>query len=323
MSIVIGKKKVGLGYPTFIIAELGINHNGDVALAKDLIDAAVSCGADAVKFQKRTVPVVFGTALNDKREVPRDLLEKAIARGVLPPDSVTRLRATDFGDTHNGDQKWALEFTHDEYAEIDRYCAEKGIMWSASPWDEASVDFLAEFEVPFYKVASASLTDDELLRHIRSKGKPVVLSTGGSSTEQIRHAVDEVGKDDLILLHCTAAYPKLFNAESRAHINLRAIGTLRSTFPTVPVGFSSNDGTRVPAFGAAALGAVMVEVHLTLSHKMWGSDQASSMEPVWFRDLCEWIRGFEECMGDGIKVVYPEEIEVMKKLRRVGQTTGL
>ncbi len=317
MPVVIGTKKVGPGYPCFIVAEVGINHNGDVEIARQLIKVAAECGADAVKFQKRTVPVVYGAVLNDKRDVPRDFLEKAIARGVLPKESVDRLIASDFKDTRNGDQKWGLELTEAEYFEIDSYCKELGIIWSASPWDEDSVDFLEQFDVPFYKVASASLTDDSLLGRMRSKGKPVVLSTGGSSMEQIVHAVEVLGTENLVLLQCTAAYPKSTTPESRSRINLRGMDTLRNAFPTVPVGFSSNDGTRLPVFGAAARGAVMVEVHLTLSHSMWGSDQASSMEPVWFRDVCEWIRGLEQCLGDGRKIVYPEEVDVMKKLRRV------
>lgn len=318
MSVQIGSRRVGPGHPCFIVAELGINHNGDVEIAKKLIDSAAECGADAVKFQKRTVPVVYASSMGDKREVPREFLEKTIKRGVLPRESVDRLMATDFKDTRNGDQKWGLELTEAEYRQIDRHCIERGIMWSASPWDEDSVEFLDRLDVPFYKVASASLTDDSLLRHMRTTGKPVVLSTGGSSMEQIRHAVSVLGTENLILLQCTAAYPKEMTPESRSRINLRGMDTLRNAFPTVPVGFSSNDGTRIPVFGAAARGAVIVEVHLTLSHRMWGSDQASSMEPVWFRDICEWIRGYEECLGDGQKVVYEEEIAVMKKLRRVG-----
>jgi N-acetylneuraminate synthase len=315
-TVRIGTQQVGAGQPAFIVAEIGINHNGDIAAAKSLVDAAVKAGADAVKFQKRTVPVVFSEAeLEKPRDVPRWLLEAAISRGVLPARSVERLQKSDFKDARNGDQKYALEFTAAEYAEIDRYCRSCGIQWSASPWDEYSVDFLAEFNVPFYKVASASLTDDGLLRHIRSKGRPIMLSTGGSTMEQIRHAVDVLGKDDLIVLHCTAAYPKS-PSSALASINLRVMDTLRDEFPGVPIGFSSNDGGRIPAFAAAARGAVMLEAHLTLEHAMWGSDQASSMEPVWFRDLVEWVRTFELALGDGVKTVYPDEADVMKKLRR-------
>ncbi len=317
MYVTIGGKAVGPGRPTFIVAEIGINHNGSVDLAKKLIDVAVKAECDAVKFQKRTVDVVFSEEERNKpREVPRWLLEAAIERGVLPEESVRRLTSTDFKDTRNGDQKYALEFTREEYAAIDAYCRAKGILWSASPWDEGSVDFLAEFNVPFYKVASASLTDDELLWRIRSKGKPVVLSTGGSTMEQIRHAVDVLGREDLVVLHCTAAYPKHDFIEALSSLNLRCVDTLASEFPGIPIGFSGNDANRIPAFAAVARGAVMLEKHLTLGHEMWGSDQASSMEPVWFYELCRWVRDLPTVLGDGVKVIYPEEVDIMKKLRR-------
>jgi N-acetylneuraminate synthase len=315
-AISIGGKLVGPGRPTFIIAELGINHNGDIGIAKQLIDVAAHAGAHAVKFQKRAVEVVFSEVDRDKpREVPRELLETAIKRGVLPQENVERLAKSGFADTRNGDQKYALELSYREYEEIDVYCREAGILWSSSPWDEESVDFLARFNVPFYKVASASLTDDGLLRHIRSKGRPVILSTGGSTMAQIDHAVEVLGKDNLVILQCTAAYPKNLD-DALAHINLRVMDTFRARYPRVPIGFSSNDGGRIPAFAAAARGAAVVEMHLTLGHKMWGSDQPSSMEPVWFRDLCEWTRNLPAILGDGKKTVYPEEVEVMKKLRR-------
>jgi len=313
----IGRHHVGYGCPPWVVAEIGINHNGSVEEAKQLIDAGVNAGADAVKFQKRTVPVVFSLQeLEKARDVPRWLLEAAIERGVLPQENVARLQASNFTDTRNGDQKWALEFSKGEYEQIDQYCKQKKILWSASPWDEESVDFLAEFDVPFYKVASASLTDDGLLGHIRSKNKPVVLSTGGSTMQQVRHAVEVLGKENLVILHCTAAYPKEGSVEALRQINLRVMDALSEEFPSVPIGFSSNDGGRIPAFAAAARGAVMIEAHLTLDHKRWGSDQASSMEPVWFRDLCEWSHSLFDLLGDGVKVVYPSEQEVMAKLRR-------
>ncbi|MDP2665118.1 MAG: N-acetylneuraminate synthase family protein, partial [bacterium] len=315
-SVQIGKKSVGAGHPAFIIAELGINANGSVELAKKLIDVAVKAGADAVKFQKRTVDVVFSSEeLNKPREVPREFLESAMKRGVLPEESVKRLTTSDFKDTRNGDQKYALEFSHSEYGEIDVYCREHNILWSASPWDEASVDFLSQFDVPFYKVASASLTDDELLKHMRSKGKPVVLSTGGSTMDQIHHAVGVLGRENLVILHCTAAYPKAESDRVLSVINLDCIHTLSREFPDIPIGFSGNDSGRVPAFAAVAMGAVMLEKHLTLNREMWGSDQASSIEPNDFTELCEWTRVLHIARGDGIKTVYPEEVEVMKKLR--------
>lgn len=316
-QVQLGKKMVGEGQPTFIIAEIGINHNGDVALAKKLIDLAVSAGSDAVKFQKRTVDVVYTKeALDTKREVPREILEKAIARGVLPKENVARLEASDFTDTTNGDQKYALELSKEEYAEIDRYCADKGILWFASPWDEASVDFLAEFNIPAYKVASASLTDDGLLRHMRSKGKPIILSTGLSDMQMVRHAVEVLGQENLMIMQCTGVYPKTDSDQTLSMINLNVIKTYQKEFPDVPIGFSSNDTGIIPTFAAVAMGAVMIEKHITLERGMWGSDQASSVEPGPYTTLCRWIRDFRVTCGDGVKVVYPEEIEVAKKLRR-------
>jgi len=316
-KVSIAHKVVGHSEPVFIVAELGINHNGDVKIAKQLIDKAVDAGADAVKFQKRTVDIVFSPEEREKsREVPRFLIEQAIARGVLPQESVARLTASDFKDTRNGDQKYALEFTKEEYAEIDRYCKEKGILWFASPWDEDSVDFLEEFNPPAYKIASASLTDDGLLRHIHSKGRPVILSTGLSNIEMVRHAVEVLGTDNLIVLQCTGVYPKEETGRILPMINLRALQTLREEFPDVPIGFSGNDPGIVPTFAAAAMGAVLIEKHLTLERGMWGSDQGSSVEPGAFANLCRWIREHHISLGDGQKVIYPEEEEVIKKLRR-------
>jgi len=317
VKVPIAHKIVGHSEPVFIVAELGINHNGDIKIAKHLIDKAVEAGADAVKFQKRTVDVVFSPEEREKsRDVPRFLIEHAIARGVLPQDSVARLTASDFKDTRNGDQKYALEFTKEEYAEIDRYCKEKGILWFASPWDEGAVDFLEEFAPPAYKIASASLTDDGLLRHIRSKGRPIILSTGLSNMEMVRHAVNVLGTDELIVLQCTGVYPKAESERMLSMINLRGIHTLQKEFPDVPVGFSGNDPGIVPTFAAVAMGAVLVEKHLTLERGMWGSDQASSVEPGPFASLCRWIREHHITLGDGGKNIHPEEVDVIKKLRR-------
>lgn len=316
-KVSIAHKIVGHSEPVFIVAELGINHNGDVELAKKLIDKAVEAGADAVKFQKRTVDVVFSQEEREKpRDVPRFLIEQAIARGALSKESVARLSATDFKDTRNGDQKHALEFSKDEYAEIDRYCKEKGILWFASPWDEDAVDFLEEFNVPAYKIASASLTDDGLLRHIRSKGRPVILSTGMSDLAMVRHAVEVLGEGDLVVLQCTGVYPKAESERMLSMINLRGIQTLQKEFPDVPVGFSGNDPGIVPTFAAVAMGAALIEKHLTLERGMWGSDQASSVEPGPFASLCRWVREHHIALGNGEKNIHPEEIDVMKKLRR-------
>jgi len=282
----IADRWVGPGHPCFIVAEIGINHNGDLDIAKQLIDAAVAAGCDAVKFQKRTLGVVY------------------------TPEELARPRENPFGPT-NGDLKRALELDRDEYKEIDSYCREKNIFWFASCWDEGSVDFIAEFDPPCFKIASASLTDDNLLRHYRRFRKPVILSTGMSTIEQIDHAVDILGSEDLILLHSTSTYPARLD-----ELNLRCIATLRSRYP-VPIGYSGHEVGLPPTVAAAALGACMIERHITLDRAMWGSDQAASVEPRGFERLVREIRGVKEALGDGMKRVYEREIPVMKKLRRV------
>lgn len=283
----IGDHLVGDGQPCFIVAEIGINHNGSVEIAKKLIDAAVLAGCDAVKFQKRTIEVVYTS------------------------EELTRPRESPFGST-NGDLKRGLEFGQREYEEIDHYCREKNILWYASCWDEGSVDFIEQFNPPCYKIASACLTDDNLLRHHRWYGRPVILSTGMSTLEQIDHAVEVLGADDLVILHCTSTYPSQVE-----ELNLRAIHTLRERYD-VPVGYSGHEVGLAPSVGAAALGACMIERHVTLDRAMWGSDQAASVEWQGFWRLVKDIRAIERAMGDGVKCLWPSEVPVMNKLRRVG-----
>lgn len=282
----IGNKIVGDGYPCFIIAEIGINHNGSVSLAKKMIDIAVTTGCDAVKFQKRTVDVVY-----TKEELAKE-------------------RNSVFGKT-NGDLKRGLEFGKEEYREIDNYCRQHGIMWFASCWDEQSVDFMEEFDVPCYKIASASLTDDSLLKHTKTKGKPVLLSTGMSTMEQIRHAVEILGEDDLILYHCTSTYPS--NADET---NLRVIETFRKEF-SCPIGYSGHERGVTPSVLAVALGANSVERHITTDRTNWGSDQAASLEMAGLYHLVRDVRQTPVLLGDGEKVVYPRELPIIDKLRRV------
>lgn len=285
--IQIGNKKVGDGQPCFIVAEIGINHNGDIDLAKRLISVAVAAGCDAVKFQKRTVEVVYS----------REELEKP--------------RESPFGTT-NGDLKHALEFGFDEYQEIDAFCRSVKMCWYASPWDEGSVDFLEQFHVPVYKIASASLTDDNLLRSIRQTGKPVILSTGMSTYEEIDHAVEVLGKQDLVLMHATSTYPAYYD-----ELNLRAIPTMAARYG-VPIGYSGHETGIPTSVCAAALGACCVERHITLDRAGWGTDQAASLEPNGISRLVRDIRLWEQAQGDGIKRVYEREFPVIKKLRRVG-----
>ncbi len=282
----IGGKKIGEGCPVFITAEIGINHNGDINIAKKLIDMAVFAGCDAVKFQKRTIDVVY------------------------TKEDLDRPRETPFGNT-NGELKEALEFGEQEYQEIDRYCKERNIMWFASPWDIGSVDFLEKFDIPCYKIASPSLTDDDLLKHVKSKGKPIILSTGMSTIEQINHAVEIIGEENLILLHCTSTYPS-----KPEELNLRVILQLREMFD-FPIGYSGHETGVVPSVMAAILGARVIERHITLDRAMWGSDQSASLEPNGLNIMVRDIKLMPVCLGDGKKKVFESEKPILEKLRRV------
>ena len=285
-SVKIADKIIGDGYPCFIIAEIGINHNGSVTLAKKMIDIAVTTGCDAVKFQKRTVDVVY-----TKEELAKE-------------------RKSVFGNT-NGDLKRGLEFGEKEYREIDEYCKRKGILWFASCWDEGSVDFMEKFDIPCYKIASASLTDDNLLKYTRAKQKPILLSTGMSTMEEIRHAVSILGEDNLVIFHCTSTYPS--NTEE---MNLRVIETFKREFDC-PIGYSGHERGVTPSVLAVALGANAVERHITVDRTNWGSDQAASLEMAGLYHLVRDIRQVPYLLGDGIKKVYPRELPIIDKLRRV------
>ena len=287
MAVTIAGRTIGGQNPCYVVAEIGINHNGDLGLAKRLIDVAVSSGCSAVKFQKRTVEVVYSAA------------------------ELERPRESPFGET-NGDLKRKLEFGRDQYQEIDSYCGDKGIVWFASPWDEASVDFLEQFDVPCHKVASASLTDDKLLRHMRATGKPIILSTGMSTMDQIDHAVEVLGRENLVILHATSTYPAGYD-----ELNLKVIPVLAQRFK-VPVGYSGHETGISSSVAAVVLGASMVERHLTLDRAMWGSDQAASLEPNGMQRLLRDIRLVETALGDGQKRLLDREKPIMEKLRRVG-----
>ncbi|HMD18492.1 MAG TPA: N-acetylneuraminate synthase family protein [Terriglobales bacterium] len=288
-EIRLGSKVVGAGKPCYVIAEIGINHNGDIDLAKKLINVASGSGCDAVKFQKRTIDVVY-TA-----------------------EELAKPRESPFGAT-NGDLKRGLEFEQEEYEEIDRYCREVKIDWFASCWDEASVDFIAQFKVPCFKVASASLTDDNLLRHTRAVGTPIILSTGMSTMKEVDHAVEVLGKKELILLHACSTYPAYYE-----ELNLHVIDVLRDRY-RVPVGYSGHETGLPSSVAAAVLGACIIERHITLDRSMWGSDHAASLEPNGITRLVRDIRLIEKSMGDGVKRVLEREQPIIKKLRRVGAT---
>lgn len=317
-TVKIGDFPVGAEERTFIIAEIGINHNGDITLAKKLIDLAVTAGCDAVKFQKRTVSVVYTEEeLSKPRTMCKTVLENAIKRCVFDDNAKKRLIDSDFEASTNGDLKYAIELKPEEYVEIDDYCKKKGIIWFASCWDEKSVNFIDQFNPPCYKIASPSLTDDDLLRYTRSKGKPIILSTGMSDLPMIKHAVDVLGRNELILMHCTSVYPKgtEYGEDVLRMINLKGIKTLKKEFK-IPVGFSSHYNGRIHTFAAVPTGACAIEVHITMEKSMFGSDQASSMEPWQIKDLCSSIRQWEIAKGDGMIKIYPEEQEAIKKLRR-------
>ena len=284
----LGNRLVGDGHPAFVIAEIGINHNGDLNAAKQMIDAAVHAGADAVKFQKRTPEVC------------------------TPPEQQMQMRETPWGYITYLEYRHRVEFNEDQYCEIEKYCKQKGIMWMASVWDEPSVDFMQKFDTPAYKIPSASLTDHKLIQHARATGKPLVLSTGMSTMKQIHKGVEIAGEEDLILMHCTSTYPC-----EPEELNLKMVGTLRSEFPNLPIGYSGHEVGLVPSAIAVALGACMVERHLTLDRAMWGSDQAASVEPGGFERLVKYIRVSEAALGDGVKKVYESEQSSLKKLRRM------
>jgi len=285
-EIRIGGTIVGDGHPCYVVAEIGINHNGDIDIAKKLIDVAVIAGCNAVKFQKRTIEVVYSA------------------------EELARPRESPYGTT-NGELKYGLEFEKEEFDEIDRYCKEKKITWYASPWDERSVDFLEQYDTPCYKLASASITDDELLKHIKSKGRPVILSTGMSNMDQVDHAVNILGKENLILLHACSTYPAYYD-----ELNLKVIPALKQRY-SVPVGYSGHETGLPSSVAAAVMGACMVERHITLDRSMWGSDHAASLEPNGIMRLVRDIRLVETSMGDGVKRVIEREIPIMKKLRRI------
>lgn len=287
VQVKIGDKFVGDGSPCYIVGEIGINHNGDLGIARRLIDLASFAEADAIKFQKRTVDVVYSA------------------------EELAKPRENPFGPT-NGHLKRGLEFGQDAYQNIDRYCKDKNIAWFASCWDEASVDFMEQFNPPAYKIASASLTDDNLLRHHRRTGRPLIVSVGMSTLAQVDHAVSVLGTENLIVLHTTSAYPAKI-----ADLNLRMIPVLRERYG-VPVGYSGHEVGLATSYAAVALGACMIERHITLDRAMWGSDQAASVEPQGLMKLVRDTRTIEAGLGDGVKKISADELPIMKKLRRVG-----
>lgn len=286
-ELCIGNHLVGDQQPTYIVAEIGINHNGDIQIAKDLIEAAMRAGVDAVKFQKRTPELC------------------------VPPDQRNQMRETPWGYVTYLEYRHRVEFGESEYREVANFCKRNGVDWFVSVWDEPSVEIMEEFDLPCFKIPSASLTDHNLLRRLRQTGKPLILSTGMSTQDQIGAAVEILGQENLLITHSTSTYPC-----DPSELNLRMIQTLKEAY-CCPIGYSGHEVGIIPTVVAVALGACLVERHITLDRAMWGGDQAASVEPGGFERLVKYIRVSEMALGDGMKRVYDSELPSMHKLRRV------
>jgi len=269
-----------------VVYEIGINANGSIETAERMIDVAVASGCNYVKFQKRKVDLVY------------------------TPEELAILRESPWGTT-TMDQKEGLEFGVSEYQEIDKYCKGK-IKWFASPWDNVSLRFLTQFEVPFIKIPSARLTDKLLLEATTYVGIPIILSTGMSTWEELEIALDIIPHDMIYaILHCTSTYPT-----KPEECNVSCINHLKQRYPWAKIGFSNHYPGLMAMVMALSYGAEMIEFHGTLDRTLYGSDQAASIEPQGVFDFMARVRLFEKMRGDGIKCVYPSEIPIMKKLRR-------
>lgn len=287
-QVKLGNRLVGKGQPTYVVAEIGINHNGDLDIAKKMIRAASESGVDAVKFQKRTPEIC------------------------VPIEEQTKMRETPWGYMTYLDYRRHVEFGEKEYQEIDDLCKELKIDWFASVWDEVSIDFLEAFNPIAYKIPSASLTDHEMIKKLISTGRPMILSTGMSTMDQIREAIALFeGCDNLIITHTTSTYPC-----DPEELNLLMIPKLIEEYD-FPIGYSGHEVGLIPSVISVALGACLVERHFTLDRAMWGTDQAASVEPVGMERLVKYIRVTEKSLGDGVKRVYDKELPILAKLRRV------
>jgi N-acetylneuraminate synthase len=287
-EIKVGSRYIGDNHPIFIIGEIGINHNGSIEIAKKIITGAKHAGIDSVKFQKRTPEVC------------------------VPKDQWNIERDTPWGRMTYIDYRHKVEFNEDQYVEIDKYCKEIGMIWFASCWDEPSVDFISKFDPPLYKTASASLTDFGLLEKHKKLNKPIMMSTGMSTMEEIDNSISFMDKKNLMVAHATSAYPC-----KNEELNIKMIETLKNKYPEIPIGYSGHEVGLAPSWAAVALGACFVERHITLDRAMWGTDQAASVEIGGMERLVSSIRDIELALGDGIKRVYDSELGQIKKLRRV------
>ena len=289
-EIQLGNKKVGDGYSAFIIAEIGINHQGDVSIAKNLIQKAKECGADAVKLQKRSI----------SRILTKSGLEMAYDN------------RNSFGKTY-GEHKIALELSEADYHELNTYCKKMDIIFCASGWDEESIDFLDEMGIPFFKMASADLTNFPLLVHTAKKNKPMILSTGMADMKMVQAAYSQVNQinNQIAILQCTSTYPSAF---SEVHLNV--LQTFMKEFPDTVIGYSGHEqGIAIPP-AAVALGAKIIERHFTLDRTMKGGDHAASLEPQGFAKMVRDIRAVEESMGSFKKEIQKSEPPVFKKLAK-------
>lgn len=278
---------VNLNSEIFIIAEAGINHNGDIALAKKLMDIAKTSGCDAVKFQKRTPEIC----------VPKEMREV--------------MRETPWGEMTYFDYKKKIEFGREEYDEIDRYAKEIQITWSASAWDIPSLEFLEEYEIPFHKVASALATNIPFLKEVAKIGKLTYASTGMCTWNDI-DAIDRIFSEancPLVLMHTISTYPA-----EESQLNLRMIQTLAQRYGR-PVGYSGHEPSVSPSITAAALGAIAIERHITLDRSMWGTDHSASLEPAGLNNLVGSLRKVPSSLGDGVRVLVPGEASIAKKMR--------
>jgi N-acetylneuraminate synthase len=287
-TVFIGSVPVGRHQPVFVIAEIGINHNGSLEICEKLIEGAVKAGCDAVKFQKRTPELC------------------------VPLEQWNVMRDTPWGRMSYIDYKRRIEFGPEEFSHVDRVCRRLGVPWFASAWDIPSIEFMEAFDPPCYKAASASVTDLELLRAMRRTGRPLILSTGMSTLDEIDAAVNAIGQDQLLIAHATSTYPCPVE-----ELNLRMINTLEHTYSRCPIGYSGHETGLAPTWAAVALGATFVERHITLDRAMWGTDHAASVELSGLSRLVSQIRDVERAVGDGVKRVYASEEAIKRKLRRV------
>jgi N-acetylneuraminate synthase len=286
MAIKVGNKVISRHGPTYIVAEIGINHNGDIAIAKRLIDTAIDAGCDAVKFQKRNPDVC------------------------VPEHQKGIMRETPWGAMTYLDYKRRIEFGKKEYDVIDQYCRKVGIDWFVSPWDVDSVKFMAQYDTPAFKIASATITDLDVLSAVAETKKPVVISSGMSTQQEVDAAIEIFDRDKLVVCHSVSSYPAPID-----ELNLNVIKTYLNMYPDLVIGYSGHEVGLVTTYAAVVLGARYVERHITLDRTMWGTDQAASIEPRGVESLVGKIRAVERSLGDGVKKVENSEIAVRKKLR--------